>query len=252
MADVSIDYLIRLEQGRDTNPSPEVLVALGHALRLDDEELRHLLALGAVSASPQLEHVCRPAPAVDAQVPATVRTLLERLDPTPAFVVGPLRDVLASNDAWRSVAAPLGIVESGNLARYVFVHPAASAALPRWPAVADAEVARLRSAQRQLETDPAFVALIDELSAAPSFAERWAVHDPSRGETDTADVADATVVVHPEVGTMRWDEEVLALAHHDHLLVTWLPSDEATSAALRTLTAHHPVSPAQLRVVGDA
>jgi transcriptional regulator with XRE-family HTH domain len=39
LAGVSIDYLVRLEQGRDTNPSPAVVMAFADALRLSDEEI---------------------------------------------------------------------------------------------------------------------------------------------------------------------------------------------------------------------
>ena len=44
---ISIDYLVRLEQGRDRHPSAQVLDALGRVLRLDDEALAHLHALAA-------------------------------------------------------------------------------------------------------------------------------------------------------------------------------------------------------------
>ncbi len=42
LAGVSIDYYIRLEQGRETNPSNAVLDALASALLLDEEERTHL------------------------------------------------------------------------------------------------------------------------------------------------------------------------------------------------------------------
>lgn len=38
LAGVSIDYLVRLEQGRDTRPSASVIAALANALHLDDEQ----------------------------------------------------------------------------------------------------------------------------------------------------------------------------------------------------------------------
>ena len=45
LAGVSIDYLVRLEQGRDVNPSMEVLDALATALRLSGDEREHLLGM---------------------------------------------------------------------------------------------------------------------------------------------------------------------------------------------------------------
>src|ERR1700736_4089564 len=49
LAGVSIDYLIRLEQGRDTRPSASVIAALADALRLDNEQRRQLSMLAMVS-----------------------------------------------------------------------------------------------------------------------------------------------------------------------------------------------------------
>ena len=97
LAGVSIDYLIRLEQGRDTRPSPSVIAALADALRLDDEQRRQLYTLAMVS---QTSELCPSARPLARRVAPTVTALLERLDATPAFVVGPANDVLAWNDAW--------------------------------------------------------------------------------------------------------------------------------------------------------
>src|SRR5690348_13691931 len=42
LAGISVDYLVRLEQGRATSPSPQVLAALSRALRLTMQERDHL------------------------------------------------------------------------------------------------------------------------------------------------------------------------------------------------------------------
>src|ERR1700751_5513957 len=47
LAGVSSDYYVRLEQGRDRNPSPQVLDALARALQLDNEAAAHLHALAS-------------------------------------------------------------------------------------------------------------------------------------------------------------------------------------------------------------
>ena len=60
LAGVSIDYLVRLEQGRDTKPSPSVIAALADALRLDDEQRRQLYTLAVVSQSTELCPAPRP------------------------------------------------------------------------------------------------------------------------------------------------------------------------------------------------
>jgi transcriptional regulator with XRE-family HTH domain len=245
LAGVSIDYLVRLEQGRDTNPSAEVVAALAEALQLDGDESRHLLALAARSASPHLEQFCPATPRLDAEVPATVQLILDQLDPTPAFVIGPLGDVVASNATWRTIAAPLGLIELPNLVRHLFLHPDARTIYPDWDRTADAQVARFRTAHRQLEQEPTFQAVLAELLAVPEFADRWAAHPVALEHRGSGRLH------HPEAGELRLAFEVLRLADDDQELVTWLPDDDATADAIHRLAAtEQPVSPAQLRVVG--
>ena len=48
LAGISVDYYVRLEQGKDHHPSPQILDALARALRLDPPSTVHLhrLAVG--------------------------------------------------------------------------------------------------------------------------------------------------------------------------------------------------------------
>jgi transcriptional regulator with XRE-family HTH domain len=247
LAGVSIDYLIRLEQGRDLRPSAAVLAALAAALRLTDDERFHMVSLVAHEVNAPL---CPTGVTPSADVAATVVQLLTRLDQTPAFVVGPQSDVLAWNDAWQRVAGPLGMLdgESPNLARFVFVHPSAPTVLPDWAHAADEQASRLRAASNRWGADPRFVALIEELSAGSAhFATLWSSHavaEKRRG---------VKRLVHPEAGELRVAFEVLLLADEgEQRLITWLPADDATAVAMaRLLGSADPVSPARLRVVGD-
>jgi transcriptional regulator with XRE-family HTH domain len=246
LAGVSIDYLVRLEQGRDTNPSPSVIAALADALRLDDEQRRQLYRLAMVSQSAELCPAPRP---LARAVAPTVRALLERLGTTPAFVAGPANDVLAWNHAWDLLVRPLGMLDGPipNLARHVFLHPDARAVYPDWVAAADQQVSRLRAATSRWGDDEDFAALMDELRAVPDFNERWsmfATTEKRRG---------ATRIVHPSVGLLNLDYEVLLLADDvdEQRLITWLPTDDATATALTRVSATAmPTSPAQLRVIG--
>ncbi|MEA3056967.1 MAG: hypothetical protein QOD30_2399 [Actinomycetota bacterium] len=246
LAGVSIDYLIRLEQGRDTNPSPGVIAALADALRLDDGQRRELYTLAMISQTSELCPAARP---LARAVAPTVLSLLNGLGTTPAFVAGPSNDLLAWNDVWEQLVRPLGMLEGAlpNLARFVFLHPSARTVYPDWVAAADEQVSRLRAATRRWSDDEDFKALIDQLRASRAFNERWstfATTDKRRG---------TTLVVHPDLGRLRLSYEVLLLADDiDELrLVTWLPADDVTAAALaRSRDTAAPTSPAQLRVIG--
>lgn len=246
LAGVSIDYLVRLEQGRDTNPSPEILAALANALRLDPDESRHLIGLAAVGASPHLEQFCPAAPVLDVDVAPTVEALLSRLDPIPAFVLGALGDVLAANGAWTAVVSTQGLAPRHNLARYLFEDPASRRLFTDWSAAADEQVVRLRVAHRQVAAEASFVELLDALLAVPEFAERWAAHPVSHEP-----VAQVCLAI-PGVDELRFTAEVMDLHAHDQQLVTWLPADAATEAAVgAVMGTERAVSPAHLRVVGQ-
>lgn len=245
LAGVSIDYLVRLEQGRDANPSPEVLLALADALQLDRMETGHLMALVQVGLSPRLEAFCPASSQLDAAVPAPVRTILDQMGLTPALVVGPLGDVIASNVVWRAAAAPLGLGDGDNLARHVFLRPEL---YPDHDEVADAEVARLRTAQLYHGDDPRLEAIVAELSTLPEFTRRWngrATSGSSRGRLR---------LQHPEAGELHFDYEVMRLASDDQRLVCWVPANAAAQSVVDQAagSAEAPVSPARLRVVGEA
>jgi len=246
LAGVSIDYLIRLEQGRDTRPSPSVIVALGDALRLDDGQRRQLYMLAMMTQRGELCPARRP---LARKVAPTVMALLERLGPTPSFVAGPANDVLAWNDAWEHLVRPLGMLDASlpNLARHVFVHPSAPTVYPDWLAAADQQVSRLRAATAGWDHDESFAALMDELRTVPAFVERWSIFaatDKRRGTTP---------IVHPDIGGLRFNYEVLLLPDDvdEQRLITWMPADQATADALaRSGETAVPTSPAQLRVIG--
>src|SRR5262245_60519726 len=96
LAGVSVDYYIRLEQGRDLTPSPSVLDALARALRLDDVEREHLYSLARPAAPPTPAGPDAGGPSAGGPAPIRpgVRMLLDGI-PSPATVTGHRRDILA-------------------------------------------------------------------------------------------------------------------------------------------------------------
>ena len=248
LAGISIDYLVRLEQGRDTRPSASVITALADALRLDDDQRRELYTLATISHSSEL---CPSARPLARAVAPTVSALLQRLGTTPAFVAGPASDVLEWNAAWGQLVGPLGLLDDAvpNLARHVFLHPQARTTYPDWTAVADEQVSRLRAATSRWGDDDDFTALMDDLRSAPDFNDRWSMFAATDKRRGTVRIA------HPEIGPLRLDYEVLLLPDDidEQRLITWLPADGATATALTGLAAGSgqvPSSPAQLRVIG--
>ncbi len=99
LAGLSVDYLSRLEQGRATSPSPQVLAALARALRLTDEERRHLYPV-AGQAPPG-------SGTVDRHITPGVQRMLDRLDEMAVVVFDAIWDLVAWN--------PLGAALVGDL-----------------------------------------------------------------------------------------------------------------------------------------
>lgn len=241
LADVSVEYLERLEQGRDTNPSVAVLAALAEALRLSDDEKRHLATLAMKRHNAAL---CpRPRPAGDEPRPA-VRALLDQLDPTPACLLGPIYNVVAWNNAWDAVLRPLEMLDEDrpNFIRYHFLNPAARQILADtdWAAAADELVGWLRSAQQDWGSDGEFRALVDDLCAVPEFARRWTSHPVAHRRSG---VEHPGMICHPCAGPLRVTCEVLLVEDASQRLLAWLPDDEETKSAIAALLA------APLRIV---
>ncbi|MET8406121.1 helix-turn-helix transcriptional regulator [Streptomyces sp900116325] len=235
VAGLSVEYLERLEQGRDTNPSVAVLAALAEGLRLSDEDKQHLVMLAMKRHSATL--LPAPPPVSDEPRP-TVRTLLDHLDPTPACLLGPIYNVVAWNHACEAVIRPLGVLDQDppNFIRYHFLNPTARQVFADddWEATADDVVGWLRSAQPDWGSDDEFRTLVDDLSAVPDFASRWAAHPIAHRQPGSKRLS------HPDAGTLNFTMEVLLVGEANHWLQLWLPRDEKTASAVNALLSAPP------------
>lgn len=176
LAGVSVDYYVRLEQGRNTSVSASVLDAIARALQLDDHERTHLFDLAKPKAGAR-----RPAPPPQRVRPG-IRVLLENFV-TPAFVLGRRLDVLATNRMARALLCDFDALPARerNHARWVFLDPAARELYVDWDAVARDNVAVLRMDAGRHPDDPQLSELIGELTMkSPQFAGWWADHDVLR------------------------------------------------------------------------
>ncbi|MGH9210876.1 MAG: helix-turn-helix domain-containing protein [Acidimicrobiales bacterium] len=228
LAGISVDYVVRLEQGRERNPSVAVIHALARTLRLSADESRHLIYLAKqMSCDP----LC-PSLTTEPDVDEATRTLLAQLDGTPAFVLSPLTDVLAWSRAYESLMAATGLLElePPNLLRYTFLVPGSRDLYRNWEGIAREQVGNLRAVSALGRDDGALRALVGDLSVASSdFARLWAEHDVSekrRGRTE---------LKHPVVGDLDIDFTTFGLPDESGQLVVYAPADAATGAALQRL-----------------
>ncbi|MET8868101.1 helix-turn-helix transcriptional regulator [Nonomuraea sp. NPDC004580] len=197
LAGISTDYYLRLEQGRDRNPSPQVLESLARALLLDDDATAYLLHLGAKQPGRRRRRARKET------VPPGVAKLIGTM-PFPAYVEGRYLDVLAANALATAVSPRL--VAGRNRLRDMFLDSAEQALLPRWEDGAAGMVAGFRKSVGTDTDDPRFIELVGELSlASPLFARLWARHDVNTcaGTPKNLD--------HPQVGELWLNRERLSL-----------------------------------------
>src|SRR5580698_7629188 len=98
LAGVGVSWYTWLEQGRDINPSPEVLDALAHALRLDRAERSTLFALARTELPLADDTTSADPERLDADVSNLV-ALVHSMHPHPAYLLGPMTRILAWNRA---------------------------------------------------------------------------------------------------------------------------------------------------------
>lgn len=173
LAGISVDYYVRLEQGRATQPSPEVLGSLARALGLDAAERRHLATLAGLGADVAARHGTAP------RTPASpaLRRVLDGMPGLPAYVTNHLLDVVAWNPLGAELMGGLGVPgrRDRNQARYLFLDPASREVHPEWADRAREAVGLLRVSAGRYPDEPGLAALIAELSAlSPEFDALWA------------------------------------------------------------------------------
>ncbi|MFF5209236.1 helix-turn-helix transcriptional regulator [Streptosporangium sp. NPDC000396] len=215
LAGLSIEYYTRLEQGKQSRPSPSVLEAIAGVLRLDDDERRHLFELG---------HTAGPAggaaPAVPARaLRAEIRRMLDIVQPYPAYVLSRANDLLGANA--QGLRLLPGIeqwpAQARNTARYTFLHPDARRLYVNWDEVAAATVAHLRAVAGANQDAPDVTGLIGELIVkSREFAAMWERYDV-RTRTNGRKCFE-----HPSVGRMTLGYEVFTVTRDDgHRLVVY-------------------------------
>jgi transcriptional regulator with XRE-family HTH domain len=204
LAGVSVDYYTRLERGNLNGVSDSVLAALARALQLDDAERAHLLDL-ARTANATVATV-RGRRRTSATLRPGVQSILDGMTMVPAYVRNGRLDVLGSNALGRAVFAPIFTSPSPNLARFIFLEPAAQEFYIDWPELAGDVVAMLRGEAGRDPYDKKLTDLVGELSTRSEvFRTWWAAHNVRLHRTGIKRFR------HPEVGDLTLGYESLEL-----------------------------------------
>jgi transcriptional regulator with XRE-family HTH domain len=231
LAGISVDYVTRLEQGRATSPSAQVVEALARALRLSETERAHLFRLaGLVLPGPDT---------VPRYISPSVHRLLDRLSGTPVAVSDATWTLLTYNQpyaalmgdpsewrgnqrngVWRNLVEPrAGRVRQAPQARRAF-----EAAL----------VSDLRTAMARYPADRHLRQLVADLHAdSPRFAELW-----DSGAVGRHEATERKTIDHPGVGTLTLDCDVLTVRGSDLRIMIYTAepgTEDAERLALLTV-----------------
>ncbi|MBV8347114.1 MAG: helix-turn-helix domain-containing protein, partial [Mycolicibacterium sp.] len=155
LAGISSEYYLRLEQGRDKNPSAQILGALARALQLDIKATEYLHQLASPTGSRRDQ--------AGVEVAADGSDELIEQFAMPAIVASRCQDVLAANSIARALSP--GFAPGQNFLRWRLLDPAARDLYVDWGEATDVAVSGLREAAGSDPQDPRLRSMIDELSA---------------------------------------------------------------------------------------
>lgn len=216
LAGISVDYVVRLEQGRSTTPSGQMVAALARALQLTDTERDHLYRLAGLVPPTGAE--------MSDHIPPGLCRLLNRLGDTAAAAVFAADwQMIRWNRGWAALlgnpaAKPLKL---RNFARDTFSTDGTGPHLSQWPVtsldqdmVESAVVSDLRRATGRFPGSRRLTGLIRELTTGNErFAELWAAGAVG------AHREDHKIVEHPVVGSVTVDCDVMTEGDADRKIV---------------------------------
>ncbi|TQL54470.1 helix-turn-helix transcriptional regulator [Subtercola boreus] len=231
LAGLSVDYVVRLEQGRARRPSAQVAAALARALQLSEAERDHLFTVAGLLP---------PSPGeVPSHVPPGVQRLVARLGEVPLAVFTASWDLLSWSPLWAALlgepAAPHGRAPGTrpNLIRSLFtgepLHAGENGIVSRSGSIdrfAASLVADLRRVHGRYPDDRGVNALVAELLAASdAFRQLWV--SGAVGEHQS----ERKVMHNRIVGDVEVDCDVFSVAGSDVRIVAYTAATGSEAAA---------------------
>jgi transcriptional regulator with XRE-family HTH domain len=223
LAGISVDYLTRLEQGRATSPSVQVVEALARALRVSDAE-RDLIFRLAGHATPGHD-------VVSSRITPSVQRLLDRLANTPVAVFDATWTLIVANapyDALMGQTTSWRGIERNSVWRHL-VGPGSRAVQTReeQTELETRLVADLRLTAARYPADQRLKQLIRDLAAqSPRFVKLW----ESGALEPHQDVGRHKVIDHPDVGHITVDCDTLIVAADDLRIMIYTAEPETEEA----------------------
>ncbi|MEU2426512.1 helix-turn-helix transcriptional regulator [Streptomyces sp. NPDC007851] len=212
LAGISVEYVVRLEQGRVATPSAQVCSALARALHLSDDEHAHLLRMAGHAADPSR---------VPRMIPGSLYRIVDQLVGNPLAVYDATWQLLHWNPLFAATFGDPTVhgVGDRNVLVWQFLGelPRVRQTAVERAAFEESLVADLRVTTSRYPEDPDLVALVSRLNLSPRFCELW-----SRRAVG-GHMSAHKIVQHPDVGEITMNSDILNTHHTNLRLVVYTP-----------------------------
>ncbi|MGV9803025.1 helix-turn-helix transcriptional regulator [Mycobacterium sp. NPDC003449] len=217
LSGVSVTWYTWLEQGREINPSRQVLDAVSRTLSLDTAQHRYVLALAGFTP------VAAPSPTDVADAPPHVQRLLDAIGDNPAYALTAEWGIAGWNTAYQRLYPAVATTppQERNLLWLVFTDPSVRNLLADWRDTSSRFLAEFRAEVGPRLSNPGIFELVNRIAgASDEFRDGWKRHDICGFESRER------VFHHPEFGTVRYEHHQLRPSDQPELqLVVYTPAE---------------------------
>ncbi|MET1071987.1 MAG: helix-turn-helix transcriptional regulator [Umezawaea sp.] len=212
LAGISIEYVVRLEQGRASTPSAQVCLALARALQLSDEEQAHLMRLAGHTADPNR---------IPRLIPGSVLRIMDQLSGHPLSIYDATWQLLHWNPLFAATFGDPTAMSTDDRNMLLRQFEGAPGRVKYTPAELSAFeeslVADLRATTSRYPADQELNALIARLERGARFRELWSLG------TVAAHQSGHKIVEHPDVGPVDLDSDTLTTQGSNLRVVVYTP-----------------------------
>jgi transcriptional regulator with XRE-family HTH domain len=226
LADISVEYVVRLEQGRVATPSAQVCAALARALHLSDDEHAHLLRMAGHAAD---------SSRVPRIIPGSLYRIVDQLAGNPLAIYDATWQLLHWNPLFAATFGDPTVRSGGD--RNVLVRqflgelPRVRQSAAEREAFEESLVADLRATTSRYPHDPDLATLITRLNRSSRFSLLWSRRSVGGHQSSHK------LVQHPDVGDLALNSDVLTTQGTDLRLVIYTPQPNTDARSKLELLA---------------
>ncbi|OZB95450.1 helix-turn-helix transcriptional regulator [Paenibacillus sp. XY044] len=183
LANMSVTYYTWLEQGREVNPSPEVLLNISSALQLDVDEQKHLFDLANVDPAS-----AGTTPSSEGPDRRILQKIVDQLQ-YPSFITDEGTDVIAWNRAAELIIADFGNMPENEryMLNIIFFKEDYRSRLVNWEGFARYAAAVLRASFDRSKDNPLYKERLERLRReSADFEYFWNLYEIKQKRVTTA------------------------------------------------------------------